>query len=180
MAEYPPPVLANSSVLFAIALRCAVAVWIIEVPILLTDSLVVAAVFCAGWLIIFAYTFYRAWDLRTSALLNYDTGVIRFLGSVFAIALARGLYGSRLRRFHPRRQPASCCGSSKQRSLAICSPLGMRPRSQFLELLWSTKSAHWFLAVNLKRHFHGRHCTSLPRCIRRLHTYNFNIPANQN
>ena len=90
MAEYPPPVLANSSVLFAIALRCAVAVWIIEVPILLTDSLVVAAVFCAGWLIIFAYTFYRAWDLHTSALLNYDTGVIRFLGSVFAIALATG------------------------------------------------------------------------------------------
>jgi hypothetical protein len=79
-----------------------------EVPILLTHSLVVAVVFCAGWLIIFAYTFYIAWDLRTSALLNYDTGVIRFLGSVFAIALARGLYGSRLGRFHPRLRLASC------------------------------------------------------------------------
>jgi hypothetical protein len=88
MGEYSPPALANSSVLLAIALKCAVAVWIIEVPILLADSIVVAIVFSAGWLIIFAYTFYRAWHLQTSALLNYGIGVIRFIGSVLAIALA--------------------------------------------------------------------------------------------
>jgi hypothetical protein len=88
MTDQPKQLLASSTLYLPTALVCAIVVSIIEAPVFFFSTAAAPIVFLAGWAIIFAYTFFRAWQLNTRYLCSNEADVLKFIGGAVLIGVA--------------------------------------------------------------------------------------------
>jgi hypothetical protein len=94
MIDDPQQLLADSSQYLPIALKFSAIVSIIATPFLYTGVASASIVFPACWILIFAYTFYRAWQLNMQYLVSNDISAFKFIGGIALIAMtSAALFG---------------------------------------------------------------------------------------
>jgi hypothetical protein len=87
--------LASSTLYLPIALKCAIMVSVIEAPVFFVSTAMAPIVFPACWVMIFAYTFFKAWQLNTQCLCNNDVDPLKFIGGAVLMGLASAaLFGA--------------------------------------------------------------------------------------
>jgi hypothetical protein len=95
MTDQPEQLLASSTLYLPIALKCAIVASFVEAPVFFVSTAAAPIVFPAGWTIIFAYTFYKAWQLNTQYLCSNDFDVSKFVAGVVLVGLASAaLFGA--------------------------------------------------------------------------------------
>jgi hypothetical protein len=70
-----------------IALRFAIMVALVEIPILFFNVIPTSFVFIGGWILISGYTFRRIWQLNTQSLVVNDIGLAKLIAGIFLIGL---------------------------------------------------------------------------------------------
>jgi hypothetical protein len=69
------------------ALKFAIVVALVEIPILFFNVITPAFVFIGGWILISGCTFYRVWQLNAQSLVVNDVGLTKLIAGIFLIGL---------------------------------------------------------------------------------------------
>jgi hypothetical protein len=93
--DQPTQLLATSALYLPVGLKCAIVVSFVEAPIFFVSTAAAPIVLPAGWVVIFACTFFRAWQLNTQYLCSNDLDLSKFVAGVVLVGLASAaLYGA--------------------------------------------------------------------------------------
>jgi hypothetical protein len=98
------PLITNSTIYLPIALKCGLAVALLEVPFFLFGMSVIDVqfVFAGGWVLILAYTGYWVWKLNTQTLMANEVNAAKLVGCLFVVGLTSVvLYATLLASYNP-------------------------------------------------------------------------------
>jgi hypothetical protein len=102
MTDDQRPLLANSTLYLPIALKCAVAVAVMECPIFLIEVVAAHFVLVGGWMLLFGYTLYRVWQLNARSLLANEVNFVKLVACLFLVGLTSVvLYVAVMASFNP-------------------------------------------------------------------------------
>jgi hypothetical protein len=81
-----------------VALGTAIVISIVEVPVVLIENSALPFVLLAGWIVLMAHTFYRAWKLNSQRLLSNNFDIFNLVGGLALIGICSSLIYSAFER----------------------------------------------------------------------------------
>jgi hypothetical protein len=102
MPESENPILIGPQIYLQVALKCAVAVAILETPFLFFEVIPANVVFGGGWILVSGYTLYRFHWLSSQSLFVNEFGFIKLIAGLFLLGVVGvALYVTTMASFNP-------------------------------------------------------------------------------